>query len=450
MDTKKLTDSLDDRLFSDKIFKKVYVFYAFWLVVSPVVETICQTVGLKFIVMFQIMLIATLFAITKFFELIFNFRNINIKNKTIIDLLLVCLFVWFLISSAVNSAFNVNFFLGICYFLCFVLFVSIDKRFYKTLAIVFVCEMVFNTILGLIDLENNIVPGFEENEFEMSMQFRNPNWAGFVVIIAEILCLWFIYDSEKSLQKASYFLAFIVLTIGLFVGGSFAPEMSFYLCELALLIYLWIKNKKCPWLILSAFLTSIFISFAVWFVPVFRRVSTANANFFYETLAMIDGKLGTNLVEGVSTFFDKLFGWGVMTEVPGSDGWGRGDLNAQAYKAIFASAKSFIFGYGSAYIYTIRVHNCFLVMWLEFGIVGILLFLAIIAMLLVRFVKIKKTDCIVFLFSALVMLLFDSLFCCIEPYCFPFFVIFSAIIYKQLYSKELKEAKQKQEILSQK
>ena len=47
--------------------------------------------------MFQVMLVSTLFAITKFFELVFNFRKINIKNKSIIVYLMFGLFFWFLI-----------------------------------------------------------------------------------------------------------------------------------------------------------------------------------------------------------------------------------------------------------------------------------------------------------------------------------------------------------------
>ena len=84
-----------------------------------------------------------------------------------------------------------------------------------------------------------------------------------------------------------------------------------------------------------------------------------------------------------------------------------------------------------------------MVIWMEFGIVAILSYLAIFAMLLVRFIKIKKTSKEVFLFSGLVMMLFESLFCCIEPFCYPFMVVFFVIVYKVLYSAEPKQTVEK-------
>lgn len=451
MDTKKLTDELDEKLFSDKIFKKIYVFYAFWIILAPVVNTIFSIIGVEFIVMFQVMLVSTLFAITKFFELIFNFKKINLKNKTITSYLLMALFLWFLISIVVNGTYNINLFLGICYFLCFSMILNIDKRILKLLAIVFVCEIVLCSILGLIDLKNQFIPGFLDNEYVMSMQFRNPNWSAFIVIIAEVLCLWFIYDLKKNWQKSLCFIGFVVMTIGLFVGGSYAPETALFLCELALLIYLWLKNKKCPWLVFSAFLSTIAISFLVWLVPIFREVSTARANYFYESLAVIDSKLGTELAKGFSTFFNKLFGTGIIDKVEGADGWGRADFTSLSINEIFSSAKNFIFGTGCGFIYSgVRVHNVFLVIFMEFGIVGILLFLSAIAMIIVRFIKINKTEIVVFLFAIFLMCLFDSLFCCIEPYYFPYFVMFVAALYKIMFSENLKKPEENNEKLSQK
>lgn len=450
MDTKKLAESLDEKLFSDKMFRKLYAFYAFWIVLSPIVTILFQIFGLSFTILIQMMIISMAFAITKVIELVFNYKKISLKNKTSIDFLIIALFIWFLVSTIVNNAFNLSFIYGFCYFLLFILFLSLEKKYYRTIAIVFVSGMSFSSLLGLIDIHNKFMPSYGVDEFSMSLQFVNPNWSAVVVIIAEILCLWLIYSSEKKWQKALYFLGYIVMTIGLFVGGSYAPETALFLCEATIVIYLWIKNKKCPWLILSAFLATIFISFAVWFVPVVRDVSTAYVNFFYESLAVIDHNLGTKLLKNVSSFFNKIFGFGEMSSVAGADGWGRGNLNAQAIDSIFSSAKSFIFGCGCGYIYdSVRVHNAFLVVWMEFGTIGMLLFMSIIVMIFVRFIKIKKTDCKVFLFSTFVMVLFDLYFCCIEPFFFPFVVVFSSILYRILFKEKLENTKNSGEELSQ-
>ena len=339
METKTITSALDDSLFSDKIYKKLYTFLTYWLVLSPIIVIPFESIGIKFNIIAQTMLISMLFIFVKFFEIIFNIKKLNFKNKTIIDYLLIGLASWLIISIMVNQSFNSGIIYGLTYFCCFCLLLNIDKSQYKKIGIVFVCEMIFNTILGLIDLKNQIIPGFIDNEhgrFVMSMQFFNPNWSGFIVIIAEMLCLWFVCSSEKKWQKVLFFVGYVVMTIGLFVGGSYAPELFLFLCELSFIIYLWIKNKKCPWWLLSAFLTTIFISFAVWFVPAFREACRARANFFYETLAVIDNIFGTNLVKGVSTLFDKLFGWGVFEKVIGSDGWERNELTSLTFDAIFS------------------------------------------------------------------------------------------------------------------
>ena len=445
METKKLADALDENLFSSKLFKKAYVFYAFWLILSPLIETLFCSFGMKFLVMLQMILLLFLFGLTKLFELLFNFRNISFKNKTIVDLLLVILFAWVMLSTIITNTFNYGFMFALCYFSSICLFLNIDKKFFKTMAIVFVAEMVFDSFLGLIDLENKFVPGFDTENFTMSMQFFNPNWSAVVIIIAEILSLMMIVFSQKTWQKILLFVGMIVMSVGLFVGGSYAPETALFVCELAMLIFLWIKNKKCPWWVLGTLLSTIFISFAVWWVPAFRNVTTARANYFYETLAVIDDNLGTSLVKQVSTIFNKLFGWDIFSKVPGSDGWDRAELTRRAMEAVFANFKTFTFGNGCSFISDLRVHDCYLVIWMEFGTIALLTYLAIFVMLLVRFIRVKKSTQIVFLFAGLVMLLFESLFCCIEPFCYPFMAVFFVVVYRELYSAELKPKKDSKE-----
>ena len=442
MDTKVLTDSLDEKLFSDKYFKKVYLVLVFWLVLSPIIVVVFGCLGINFGIINQTMVIALLFGLVKFFELVFNWRKISFKEWSVTDYLIVGLLVWFILVSIVSKSFNVNFFYGICYFLCFALILNVDKKYFKLLAIILVFEIAFDSLLALFDLDMTKIPPVnpygEDDLYAMSMQFLNPNWSAVVVIVAILLAIWIIYKCEKLWKKIVTFVAFLVLTFGLFVGGSYAPEFALFMAELALVVYLWVKNKKCSWWVFSCFLISIFISFLVWFFPDLSKHSTACANFFYESLAVIDGKLKTNLVEGISKLFNKLFGWEIIDSVAGSDGWTRGDLTADAFAAIFSSPKSFIFGYGAAYIYTIRVHNVYIAMWLEFGIVGILLFLSIIVMTIIKFSKAKKNDELIMVFVILCALLLDSFFCCIEPYSFIYLIMIFAAFYKMLKDNDLK------------
>lgn len=435
---KSLADNLDEKLFSEKIFKKFYLILSFWLILSPMVELLFWTFGVKFLILTQSLFISVLFCIAKVMETVFNFRNWHFK-KNVTTLLVFCFFVWFLISSFVVGAINFHFFIAITYFLTFVIFLNVEKKYYKTISFVFAIEMIFDTILGIIDLHNKFIPGFDSEDFAMSLQFGNPNWSGFVMMIAGVAILWFMINSKTKWQKGLWLAGLTVLLLGLFIGGSYVPEFSFILCELAILIYYWIKNKKCPIWILSAFLLTIFISFFVWFIPAFRDVSTAYGNFFYESLAIIDRKLNTNFVRDVSTLVDKIFHTGTISGVRGSDGWDRNDYIAMAFSAIFTNAKTFIFGYGAGYLHShIRVHNCYVGIWLEFGVVGFILYNLNLVSLLVRFIRVKKSEKTVVLFSCVLMMLFEKLFCCIEPYCYGFFVMLVAVLFRELYSSPLK------------
>lgn len=438
MDVKRFADSLDENLFSGKNFKKAYVIYVFWLVLCPIIETITGLLQCQFDKLTQLFIIIVLYFLTKTLELAFNYREIKITKPRASGILLLSLFAWFMICTIVNSAFNVNFFFGLGFFVIFMLFLKIDKKHYKTLAWIFVVEMAISSLFGLIDLRNEFIFKLEGFDlYTMSLQFVNPNWSGFVLIITMIVCLWFMLNTDSKLHKSLYFLAYIAMALALFIGGSYAPETALFLCELSLIIYLWVRYKKCPWWILSALLTTIFISFAIWWVPAFRDATTASANYFYESLGVIDNKLNTNLVEVVSTLIANIFGGHPMSFIPGSDGWDRDVLNMQALNAIFESPRSFMFGYGSDYVSTIRVHNVYLVLWMEFGLPGILLFVSTCLLLLVRFIKVKKNDLLVFLFTSFIMMLFEFIFCCIESCCFPFFVMLAAVLYRLLYDAEL-------------
>ncbi len=445
MEKTQFIDVIEEKLFTGKYFKKIYYFYALWAVLAPILTSFLFLVNIEVQFYMQHIFISMLFILTKTVEIALNIKELKNKKLNVVEILFIALCLWFIISSLITGAINTNFLFGVTLFILFSIFCSLDKKQFKLLVIAFIIEMVCETLLGFIDLHNKFIPGFGEECYSMSMHFMNPNWSGFVVIMAEMASLWFVLKSDKLWQKILFLAGYIIMAAGLFVGGSYAPEMSLFLCELALVIYLWVKNKKCPWWIFGAFLSTIFISFAVWWVPALCEVSTASANFFYESLGVIDNALNTNLVESVSSVLNKWFGWDKISVVAGADGWDRGDLNAEAWRAITTSFETFMFGNGAKYIYTVHVHNCYLVIWMEFGLPALLLFMAICSMLLVRFIRVKKTNFIVFLFSIFCMMLFECIFCCIEPTCYQFFVMLSVFLYKVLYSAELNKTKEKLE-----
>lgn len=448
MESKSLADKLDENLFSSKIFNKIYVVFAFIVVLGPIIETFFACFGVSFSLVAQCFVIELLFIILKILETIFNRKDFSIKKFTVISWLLVAMFLAIMISNIVNGVLNENFIFAISFFAIFAMFSKLDKKWYKPLAFLLIVEMTFSTFLGLLDLGNDFIPSFHSerwDKYAMSMQFFNPNWSSLVVIISVVAAFYLLYSSKKLGEKIFYLFAASFMSFGLYVGGSYAPETALYLFEFGILLYLWIKYKKCPWWILSAFLINVASSFIVWFVPAFRGATTASANYFYESLAVIDNNIGTNLVEFVSEIFNKLFGWDVIKSVPGADGWTREDLKADAMAVILSSPKSFIFGLGSGYIDEIRVHNVYYVLWMEFGIIGLLIYLAIAVLFTIKFIKSKKSDYLVFLFAGFLMLMFASMYCCIEAVCYHFMVILFAVFYKELKAAEQSPKKQKKE-----
>ena len=128
MEVKKLADSLDDNLFSDKNFKKAYVVYAFWMILSPILAILTACLGLDLPYYSHMMLASVLFMVTKVMEWVFNFRNIKFKKIDLIQLLMLVLCFWFVLTSLIVGAINVNFVIGFCYFIFLLFFAMLIKN----------------------------------------------------------------------------------------------------------------------------------------------------------------------------------------------------------------------------------------------------------------------------------------------------------------------------------
>ena len=282
--------------------------------------------------------------------------------------------------------------------------------------------------MGMCDLNNSYMPGFIEITFPMSLQFWNPNYSAYITVMAIIMTIFVLSKYKSKLEQIIFWIAYVVLNVALFVNGCFSAETAMFIGELFLLIYLWITNKKCPYLILVCLGISIASSF-VWI----KGYSTSNANYMFEMLSFLDGKLGTHLTKSASTFFDKLFGTGIIDGVEGSDGWDRDDFKAKAIAAIFESPNSVLFGHGVLFNNNIRVHNIFLHIWLEYGLINIGLYVAIWVIWLVRFFKTKtKTYNIYLITLLLVTVLVSRYFGCLEVYSFTYFICFVAVFVSEL------------------
>lgn len=421
----------EDNAYLNRIFAILNLVMAYIIILAPIITSAFCLLGMKMDVLNVYIIFYLLFILVRIFYISINFRFIKFRKLDLLEILGLSLLAMLFISALINHAINGSFMFIVGYFFVFLTFTRIDKKYYKALLYTFVLTITVCSIMGICDLHNDFMPGFVKNTFPMSLQFYNPNYSGYITVMAVLMCIYILCNYKKVAEQIVFWISFIVLNIALFINGCFSAETAMFVGELFLLIYLWIKNKKCPVMVLGFLLISIASSF-VWI----KGISTSGANYMYESLAVIDGKLHTHLVKDVSTFFDKLFGTGIIEGVAGSDGWDRSNLKAKAWKEITSSPVSFLFGKGAGYNYDILVHNVFLHSWLEFGLINVLIYIAILVVLIVRLFKSKFSNHNVYLFTLmLAVVVVCHYFGCLDPYSFTYYICFLAVFAKDVNGK---------------
>lgn len=413
----------EDNNYLNRIFDKINLALGFIIILAPIITSLFCLCGMKMDVLNVYIIFYLFYILQRIIYIALNLRFFKFKKIDILEFLGIALFVMLIVSALVNGVVNSTFIYILGCFLVFLTFIRIDKKYYKTLLCTFVLTIVVCSIMGICDLNNDFMPGFVKNTFPMSLQFFNPNYSAYITIMAILMCIFILSKYKTVAEQIIFWLSFIILNVALFINGCFSAETAMFIGEFILLIYLWIKNKKCPVLVLGCLLISIGSSF-IWI----KGYSSSNANYMFEALAVIDGKLHTSLVKDVSTFFDKIFHTGIIEKVAGSDGWDRSNLKAKAWAAITSSPKSIIFGQGAGANYDILVHNLVLHTWLEYGIINVLIYASILLVLFIRIFKTKFSSHNLYLFVLMVcVIVVCHYFGCLDPYSFTYYLCFLAV-----------------------
>lgn len=437
----KINWKAEDNNYLNKILNLINLCLSFVIILAPILTSVVCLTGLKLDVLNVYIIFYLFFILQRIIYISINFRFFKFRKLDILEILALALFAMLIISATITGGVKSTFLFVIGYFLVFLNFTRVDKKYYKALLYTFILTMVVCSIMGICDLHNSYMPGFVENTFPMSLQFYNPNYSGYITVMAILMCIYVLSKYKTVAEQIIFWLSYVVLNVALFINGCFSAETAMFVGELLLLIYLWIKTKKCPYLILSCMIISIGSSF-VWI----KGVSTSGANYMFESLAVIDGKLKTTLVKDVSTFFDKIFHTGIIDKVPGSNGWDRENLKAKAWAAITSSPKSFIFGNGVGFNFDILVHNVVLHFWLEYGLINVLIYCAILVVIFVRIFKTKFSSHNIYLFTLMVsVVVVCHYFGCIDPYSFTYFVCFLAVFVKDANSGKTNSLQETQE-----
>ena len=181
----------------NKIFERIIVVLAFMQILSPLITSLCCLIGIQMDMLNVMLLVMISFLIVEVLHLSFNLIFIQWKKPNLFQIFAMIMALWLILVALVNNAVNFTFIFYLCYMLCFVMFVKIDKKHYKWLMFVFIFVMTICSIMGLIDPLNNFMPGFSKRYFPMSLQFANSNYASYVTALAILLCMYVIKNYNK-------------------------------------------------------------------------------------------------------------------------------------------------------------------------------------------------------------------------------------------------------------
>ena len=427
--------SPEDNKYLNNVLGRFNLVLAFIVILSPIIASFFCLIGVELDVLNVYIVVIFLYVASKIIDLSLNWRFIRFKKKDIFIYLFCGIFAAVLLASIVVDKVTFDLFLRFSLFVVVLIFWKVDKKHYRKLLYTFVITISVCSVMGLCDMHNAYMPGFNANSYPMSLQFFNPNYSAYITVMAIIFCMYIICHYKTIAEQIIFWICYIVLNVAFFINGCFSAETALFVGELFLIIYLWIKNKKCPWIILLFTGISIVTSFIR-----IDDVSTSGACYLYESLAVIDNKLGTHLLKDISTFFHNIFGTQISDHVAGSDGWDRTNLMAGAIRAIFASPRSFIFGNGSGFNYQIRVHNVYVQMWLEYGVITLAVYLTMLVWIAVRMFKTGFSKYNIFhVVMLFVTMCISQWFGCLEEYSFSYYLMFLTVFAKIVYEKHLEK-----------
>jgi len=434
-------DSLDSK--KTLVFNKIYTVLAFWVVLAPLMTTLFYSIGVKFELSMQWVIIAFLFGLAWFVQFAFNLTKLKLKKTDLFQTLGYCLIVLFFIVMFVSGVKQFDTLLVYSsYLLLFCLALKVDKKFYKTLMLVFIVEMAIDAILGVIDLNNEWIPGFFEDSYAFSMQFKNPNYSAYIALVAIMGCIYYFLNAKNRFDKILTSTCFIILNLFLFINGSFVATTTLFIMELALIVYFWIKTKKFPlWLFFAMFISLVSSFFRI------DGYSTCTTIYIFEVISLIDSYLGTNIfgffVENFDGIEKLMYGFSTnlgeqIIERENVIIWNREGIVVRAIDYCVSGFMPFVFGNGIGFANeVVRSHNLFLWWWTDLGIVFSLLFYAMCVVLIVMFARCKNREKFLYPFIVFCAYLFMYNFGVID-YSFIFFVINFALLYKGLKTEKEK------------
>lgn len=356
------------------------------------------------------------------------------KLKKLPIILALALYGWIMLSCMVTNSFNVFLFYFIIYICIFISIIMLDDKYENLIINTLICSTAISCLFGIIDPTAKFMPGFDKETYPLSLQFYNPNYAGYLMALVSILNTWIMCNTHDKKQRIVSIIGYILLNFYLFMNGSFAPITFVFFSLILMIVFIWIKEKKCPTKILLSFICMIPMAFIVDAIPNINTYRTCQYNYFLECIAVVDNYLGTNML--------RMFG---ISKIAGADGWGRESLQDAAWAEILGNFKTFLFGNGSGGNFEFIPHNTLLCLWLNYGIIATILYYLLNIYLIIRFFKLKKNLHLVGYMASVVGYILMMFTGDLIEYSFCFHMIILAFAYKKVEKAHEEQLKEEQE-----
>lgn len=360
-----------------------------------------------------------------------NFETIKkaFNHKKVFRFLIILSFICIgllVISNIITNSLNGYSFQIIGYFLLFYLVVIMEEKYRYIFFQTLLASIAFSAICSLIDPRGHFLPGVC-SIVQMASFFGQANYSANIIGITLVLVVNMILKEQNKKVRVIYYAYFVVFALFMFVNASFVGITAVFCILFLELIILWIKNKKFPYQILLFIVCFALFAGIIEIIPNIHEITTCKYNYFIEVIAVFDNIFKTNLL-GATTSIEY---------VQGADGWSRGELLSNSLKALFGTndmnflerAKNFLFGFGGGSINNYRPHNLFVGLWVDFGFLFALCYVALIILLVVYMalsLNQNKSDVRPYFYSSLAYLLI-TLFGSLLVFHHVYFVILLAL-----------------------
>lgn len=420
------------------IFAKLNPAFAYFFACLPVITMLfalaipSEAVTIEVFYMIWMFIYAIMFisfAISNFGWL----KQASTKDKIVLSIICIAIimFFWIILSAIITQTFALETLFMLSYALLFACIMLLNKKQIKIFLHILLASICFCFLINIADPSGKVIEFFaQENIAHYSSVFVHANYSSTIASMLIMVAINLAIFCKKKWLTVLYAIYFVVFSVFIYLNASFAGITAVYFMLVVEFVVLWIKNKKCPWQILAFFASFVGISLLLELIPNVHQYSTSKYNYFVEVTAVFDNIFHTHLLQEIFH----------IEVVPGSDGWNRSGLLKHAiYVAcggektgFFAKLFTILFGVGAGSVSELRPHNFFVGLWLEYGLIFALLFIALIVFAFIYIIKKTKgktNNSLPFMF-AIGCYLFCTLFGSIKACHFIYLIVMIAIATK--------------------